>query len=149
VPSRFLSEVPVELIEPVDIESEKALRGDTFLPGKTPEEVLSQVDAEYAEMGADWKVLPGAYKYSENQGGLAAARMGANSRRRTAMDHVAREPSTYAVGQKVKHPKFGPGKIVKIQPAGGGDYFLQINFETEGAKLLSELKAPLERVGEE
>jgi len=140
-PSRFLSEIPDELIEPADPESRKALRGETAIPGSLPESVRNRVDEQYAEIGEDWKVLPSAYRYAEAQGGLVGARL-----LRETREKETREPSKYAVGQKVRHPKFGVGKVTKIQPAGGGDYFLQVNFETEGAKLLSESKAPLEKL---
>ncbi len=148
-PSRFLAEIPGELIDPVDPESRLALHGEVGAPGVMPEIVRERVDDEYSEMGDDWTVLPGAYKYSENREGLAAARVrGKTGRDMIQEDTRAREPSAYTVGQMVKHPKFGVGKIVKIQPAGGGDYFLQIVFKDEGAKLLSESKAPLEKVEE-
>lgn len=145
-PSRFLAEIPDELIEPVDPESERALRGDEHPPGLVPEAYKEHVNREYSKMDGKWTVLPGAYKFAEQQGGLLSAKMG---RRRQAIDNEPREPSTYAVGQMVQHPKFGVGKITKIQPAGGGDYFLQINFDSEGAKLLSESKAPLEIINAE
>jgi DNA helicase-2/ATP-dependent DNA helicase PcrA len=145
IPSRFLAEIPENLIEPIDPESERALRGDETPPGRMPDAVREIVDREYSEMGSEWKILPSAYKFAEKQGGLVSARL---KNRRAKIDDEPREPSGYAVGQMVRHPKFGVGKITKIQPAGGGDYFLQINFESEGAKLLSESKAPLEKVEE-
>lgn len=149
-PSRFLAELPAKLIEPADYESERALLGDSQIPGRMPEEIRDRVEEKYSELGDDWTILPGAYKYAEKQGGLAAekVRRAGLGMRKKAEDEGPREPSAWAVGQTVKHPKFGKGKITKIQPAGGGDYFLQINFESEGAKLLSEKKAPLERVME-
>jgi len=146
IPSRFLAEIPENLIVAADEESLRALRGDPVPTGPVPSAVRETVDREYAEIGNDWTVLPSAYKYAEVRGGLAAAKVG---RKKPVADTTPREPSTYAVGQNVKHPKFGLGKITKIQPAGGGDYFLQINFESEGAKLLSEAKAPLELVESE
>jgi DNA helicase-2/ATP-dependent DNA helicase PcrA len=146
MPSRFLAEIPDNLIETNDPESERALKGDILPSTEVPDHYREKVDREYSEKGKDWVVLPGAYKYAEAQGGLAKARV--DRRRGHLEDDMPREPSKYAVGQYVKHVKFGEGKIVKIQPAGGGDYFLQINFEEEGAKLLSEQKAPLERVGD-
>lgn len=146
MPSRFLAEIPDHLIETNDPESERALKGDVLPSTDVPSHFREKVDREYSEKGKDWVVLPGAYKYAEAQGGLAKARVGGRIKR--PEDDTPREPSKYAVGQYVKHVKFGTGKIVKIQPAGGGDYFLQINFEEEGAKLLSEQKAPLERMGD-
>ncbi len=146
LPSRFLAEIPEDLIEPVDIASKMALRGDASIPGQVPDAVRETVKAEYSELDGDWTVLPGAYKFAEQQGELATVRA---NRRQAKLDEAPKEPSGYAVGQTVCHPKFGEGKITKIQPAGGGDYFLQINFTSEGAKLLSEEKAPLTLVEEE
>jgi hypothetical protein len=146
LPSRFLTEIPEELIEPVDVASKMALRGDASIPGQVPDSVREVVKAEYSELNGDWTVLPGAYKFAEQQGELATVRA---NRRQTRLDEAPKEPSGYAVGQTVRHPKFGEGKITKIQPAGGGDYFLQINFTSEGAKLLSEAKAPLTLVEDE
>ena len=144
-PSRFLSEIPDNLIETNDPESERALKGYGEPTSKVPEHFQEQVKKEYSEMGDGWTVLPGAYKFAEAQGGLAKAKVGSRSRR-SMSDEGPREPSSYKIGDMVRHEKFGEGKVVKIQPAGGGDYFLQINFRDEGAKLLSEQKAPLERI---
>ena len=149
MPSRFLSEIPEHLIETNDPESERALKGYTEPTSQVPEHFKELVKKEYQEMDGDWKVLPGAYRFAEAQGGLAKARVGDRGRGRKTEADAPREPSRYKVGDSVEHVKFGIGKITKIQPAGGGDYFLQINFKGEGAKLLSEQKAPLEKVENE
>jgi len=147
-PSNFFSEIPEKLIEPADNESKMALLGDSQSPGIMPGEIRERVDSHYSELGDEWTVLPGAYRHAEQQGGLAAERVkkaALGRGKKLPVDEGPREPSAWAVGANVTHPKFGKGKITRIQPAGGNDYFLQINFESEGAKLLSEKKAPLEK----
>jgi DNA helicase-2/ATP-dependent DNA helicase PcrA len=137
LPSRFLAEIPESLIEPADKESAKALRGEVEVKATVRPSTRETVDRDYEEMGEDWTVLPRAYEWAEEQEIQPPKPSGKAGRERA--------PSAYKVGEMVKHPSFGVGKIVKIQPAGGGDYFLQIKFEEEGQKLLSEEKAPLER----
>lgn len=151
LPSRFLAEIPRELIEPADPESERAMVGEVERGVRASSEMKEVVDKEYAEMGDDWNVLPRAYEWAQESGMISSgSEYVKESRVRSSAERsvVKEEPSAYKVGQMVKHPTFGVGKVVKIQSAGGGDHFLQINFESEGQKLLSELKAPLERVEE-
>ena len=149
MPSRFLKEVPGELIEPADEDSARALEGEIELKREVPGYVREKVEGEYEEYGEGWTVLPRAYKWAEMQGGGSPAKVAPRpegSRVSKSREATPQEPSKYAVGETVEHPTFGVGRIVKIQPAGGNDHFLQINFEKEGQKLLSEQKAPLKKV---
>ncbi|HDS29929.1 MAG TPA: ATP-dependent DNA helicase PcrA [Firmicutes bacterium] len=148
LPSRFLTEIPDGLIEPADPESRSALIGDFSIETRVDVETKDIVESEYTEMGDGWNVLPRAYEWAKESGMISS---GEQYQRKTRVKKSADDlrmnigPSAYKVGDTVKHPTFGTGKITKIQPA-GGDYFLQIYFETEGSKLLSELKAPLEKI---
>lgn len=56
---------------------------------------------------------------------------------------TAKNMQEYAVGDKVKHKKFGQGLIIQV----AGDE-LTINFETKGLKKLNKNLAPLERLSE-
>jgi DNA helicase-2/ATP-dependent DNA helicase PcrA len=150
-PSRFLNEMPHELIDPVDPDSARALEGDVELRKEVAPYVREKVEGEYDEYGEGWTVLPRAYKWAQEQAGVVrdpdAPRPKGTPIKKTRSTCPA-EPSKYAVGQTVRHPVFGLGKILKVQPSGGSDYFLHVNFEKEGSKLLSEQKAPLEVVCE-
>jgi DNA helicase II / ATP-dependent DNA helicase PcrA len=151
-PSRFLSEIPPQLIEPADADSARALIGDLERQAAYEPQVKDRVSNEYNEYGDGWTVLPRAYKWQSEQPGGSGAGAGFRPKGGTpvkkAVDDTPRRPSKYSVGQTVEHPTFGVGKIIKIQSVGGGDYFLQINFQKEGPKLLSEEKAPLTMVEE-
>jgi DNA helicase-2/ATP-dependent DNA helicase PcrA len=143
-PSRFLDEIPDNLIEPLDPESAMALKGDLEPKYQPPMQIRKSVDQEYDEYGDDWTVLPRAYEWAqETKFREQVMRPSGGKRVRREEDSGLREPSKFAVGQIVEHPVFGVGRVVKIQPAGGNDHFIQVNFEKEGAKLLSEQKAPL------
>ena len=55
--------------------------------------------------------------------------------------------SQYKVGNIINHPKFGQGKIIRINPVGGDDNFLTIQFDDKtGKKVFSEQKAPIEKL---
>ena len=41
----------------------------------------------------------------------------------------------FKLGDKVRHKAFGPGVINKLTPM-GGDYLIEINFESAGTKKL-------------
>ncbi|HEX9743939.1 MAG TPA: UvrD-helicase domain-containing protein [bacterium] len=151
IPSRFFSEIPGELIMPTDKISRRALEGEVEQEMRVPSKMRNLVDEQYSGMGEGWNVLPRAYEWAEEKRRDSMVNSGTRDkllgRLREAKD-TPKIPSTYTVGERVKHPTFGEGKVVKIQQAGGGDHFLQINFEETGQKLLSELKAPLERLTE-
>jgi len=141
-PSRFLSEIPPQLIEPVDTESARALMGDLENREGVAPQVRQRVESQYNEYGGGWKVMPRAYKWEDQQPSKGPRPRGGTPVK-PGKDDSPKEPSKYVVGQMVEHPTFGVGKIIKIQSVGGGDYFLQIHFNKEGPKLLSEEKAPL------
>lgn len=152
-PSRFLKEIPRNLIEPADIDSARALDGDIEVSWglwrrDEPRYRGAFEEDEYEEeeeFGDGWVVLPAA--------GRVAPRASARPEKAPGGDRRVRQsrpaqPSRFEVGQYVKHPVFGYGRIQKIQPSGNDDYFLLVDFRTEGSKLLSEMKAPLEAVSE-
>ena len=51
----------------------------------------------------------------------------------------------FAVGDKVRHPKWGEGIVASTEGA-GGDGLLTINFPNFGQKMLMLKYAPLEKV---
>lgn len=148
LPSRFLQEVPENLIEPLDYESSLALKGFVETPRQIKPEVRHLVESEYSQFGEGWTILPRAYEWASEQrksfSSVNNSSSQTNSRKRKSEEPD--KPSGYKVGEQVRHPVFGLGIVSRIQPAGGNDYFLQIDFETEGPKLLSEQKAPLEKI---
>ena len=56
-------------------------------------------------------------------------------------------PSAFMKDERVSHETFGEGAIVDVRDA-GGDHFLLIRFDDHGTRLLSENKAPLQKIEE-
>ncbi|MEO6906759.1 MAG: hypothetical protein ABI210_02610, partial [Abditibacteriaceae bacterium] len=57
-------------------------------------------------------------------------------------------PTTYEMGDRLRHPKFGDGLIVKMSPHGGNSEWVEIAFLQPGigTKKLAVHYAPLEKV---
>lgn len=56
-------------------------------------------------------------------------------------------PSIYRRDDRITHETFGEGSVLEVRDA-GGDHFLLIRFDEHGTRLLSENKAPLQKVNE-
>lgn len=56
------------------------------------------------------------------------------------------EPAVFQVGDRVRHPKFGPGEIAEIMQDRRGTVTLAIQFDDAGRKILDPAFARLERV---
>jgi len=58
-------------------------------------------------------------------------------------------PPTYEMGDRLRHPKFGEGLVVKMSPHGGNSEWVEIAFLQPGigTKKLAVHYAPLEKVG--
>jgi DNA helicase-2/ATP-dependent DNA helicase PcrA len=54
-------------------------------------------------------------------------------------------PSAFMKDERVAHTSFGKGTVIEIRDA-GGDHFLLIRFDDHGTRLLSENKAPIEKI---
>ncbi|MBK5939158.1 DNA helicase II [Halochromatium roseum] len=100
-PSRFLREVPAELIEEV--------RG-----GGVSRSQGGRAASGFGAMG------------------FRAARAGAGSKVGAA---AADASGGFQLGQRVRHPKFGPGVVLNAEGHGSGAR-IQVNFESAGAKWL-------------
>jgi len=53
------------------------------------------------------------------------------------------DPSSIRKGDRVKHPRFGVGKVQTVDPV-AGDAILTISFEAGGLKRMMARQAPLE-----
>ena len=84
------------------------------------------------------KNIPKGCSYSEKTNPWGAAQR-AQIKPKTSFSAPAPKSSPalpdFALGDNVKHKAFGSGVIVKLTPM-GGDYLVEINFETVGMKKL-------------
>jgi DNA helicase-2/ATP-dependent DNA helicase PcrA len=55
------------------------------------------------------------------------------------------EPAKFAAGDRVRHATWGDGVVTSVSAA-GRDYFVSIQFPDVGVKMLSESKAPIEKI---
>lgn len=132
LPSRFLKEVPGDLIE--------AARGSRSEPGETRR---YEPDSDYSEEYRG-RSQRGAYGGSRYNGaptrtpyGRGASRM-AGERTRVGREHA--EP---LIGVRVRHPKYGIGTVIGVEGE-GEDRKLTVSFEDYGPKKLVERYANLQ-----
>jgi DNA helicase II / ATP-dependent DNA helicase PcrA len=116
-PSRFLAEVPGHLVEAAD--------GSLAGPGETRR---YEPDPEYYES---------QFRH--------ARKPAATSVRRSADARQANEATNRLIGQRVRHPSFGIGTILKIEDD-GDDRRLTVNFRDYGTKKFIERYAHLQIV---
>ncbi|MCH8109486.1 MAG: ATP-binding domain-containing protein, partial [Chloroflexi bacterium] len=129
VPSRFLADIPQELI---------------LVSGQT-------ASAPKAKPAASW--TPGSGKKSLTRANSTAIgsvrriqRDDSNPKPRRTRDTPAPVKPTYATGDKVRHSKFGEGIVMSCTPS-GGDFEVTVAFkESNGVKRLLLSFAPLEKV---
>ena len=101
--SRFVKEIPKDLID-----------GNVWEPKKSSYEESVQVSEPYKKLA---KKPVTAQKYKTRNFG----------------SKIEKEPLDYAVGDRVKHKKFGEGDVVLIND-GGRDYEVTVEFDTAGRK---------------
>ena len=53
---------------------------------------------------------------------------------------------TYGLDERVRHPSFGDGTVIQIEPGRGTEVMIQVKFDTIGVKKLSTGLAPLTRI---
>ncbi len=53
---------------------------------------------------------------------------------------------TYGLDERVRHPSFGDGTVIQIDPGRGTEVMIQVKFDTVGVKKLSTGLAPLTRI---
>ncbi len=101
--SRFVKEIPKDLLD-----------GNVWEPKKSSYEESVQVSEPYKKLA---KKPVTAQKYKTRNFG----------------SKIEKEPLDYAVGDRVKHKKFGEGDVVLIND-GGRDYEVTVEFDTAGRK---------------
>jgi hypothetical protein len=53
---------------------------------------------------------------------------------------------TYGLDERVRHPSFGDGTVIQVEPGRGTEVMIQVKFDTVGVKKLSTGLAPLTRI---
>jgi len=117
-PSRFVGEIPKELVDSQD------------------ETVRS-----YSAYGSD---RPGAGRSALGRAGTGAAPA---AKKRPLAQAAAPAAFDFKVGERVRHRVFGPGTILTITPM-GGDHLVEVAFDKVGTKKIMATFARLERSGE-
>lgn len=117
-PSRFLSEIPEDLLEKTKSRDWKTLKTGENTPRSAQEMRARSVMA--------------AHSFGQVAGGHA-------------VNSGAKASKTYQPGEKVSHSTFGEGTIVSVM-AMGNDSMLEINFNSVGNKKLMANFAPLSKI---
>ncbi len=115
-PSRFVDEIPAELIDNVSKTSITTAQKIMFRPQET------RTEKSYT--------IPKHYQSKTETAPVKSASSG---------------KETYKVGDAVMHNAFGKGVILSVQPV-GGDYFLEIAFEKASTKKIMATYAKLKKL---
>ena len=115
-PSRFVDEIPAELIDNVSKASITTAQRAMFRPQETRSEKSYTIPKRY----------PASVETSAKQTATGGK-------------------ETYKVGDTVLHNAFGKGVILSVQPV-GGDYFLEIAFEKASTKKIMAAYAKLKKL---
>jgi DNA helicase-2/ATP-dependent DNA helicase PcrA len=84
--------------------------------------------------------------FSSSRGGGEPQQGGRSRWDEDSQEQPAAAASIYAPGQRVKHPKFGPGKVLEASPM-GGETRLVVQFDVAGRKTLIASFARLQVIG--
>ena len=138
LPSRFLGELPQEIVANVDNPQAFPLPNDAPCDGVPPperryEHLPEESGYQYRERRHEQAQRPSGYK-SGNTGG--------KSERRYERDEPDEEGRP-RLGAKVKHPKFGSGTVIQLSGA-GDELMVTVSFSRHGRKTLLAKIARLE-----
>ncbi len=120
VPSRFLSEIPVDFVEEIDKTDYNSYADKPYTEyAKRDRESAGDDDYQYDAGGGDYDELP-EFNYEESQDDIELAS-----------------------GDIVKHAIFGRGRVVKVAPSSST---IHVDFNNVGMKKLALEYANLERI---
>ncbi len=129
LPSRFLAEVPLDLVE--------AAAGSQSEPGETRR---YEADSEFSE-GRNYRQRSAYGQYSYRRESPPQPSYGrAPARRSTAASRASGDP---LIGTRVRHSKFGLGTIIEVEGE-GEERRLTVSFQDHGPKKLLERYANLQ-----
>lgn len=138
MPSRFVSEIPESLLDDEAKENieKRSRKSENYLDKEyaQAEGILSRIGSGYGKIEA---------KSSKSKFGLSVDSFLKNIGGGAIKPSSGASKTTYTVGMKIKHKKFGIGIIKNIEPE-GEDIKLEIQFETSGFKRLMANYTPLE-----
>jgi len=129
LPSRFLAEVPMDLIE--------AAAGSQSEPGETRR---YEADPELSEDYGYRRQRPSYGQSAYRRDAPPRSSYGRSPARRSAESRVSGDP---LVGMRVRHSKFGLGTIIEVEGE-GEDRRLTVSFQDHGPKKLLERYANLQ-----
>ena len=134
-PSRFLKEIPEELCD--------IMRYNAFHTGSYSNNGYGTYSENFASNRRS--------NYSEYAGGYINRPTGQsqnNAYKTQSIKHKEQKPAMqYSKGMRVKHKVFGEGTVLNITPM-GGDYLLEIAFDTVGTKKLMSNFVKMEIINE-
>ena len=122
--SRFVKEIPKHYLEYEEKAFGYAPANMDRIPSRKPAEQVIQLKA-YGKNNPYTRPATANVNPSANPGFGKAFPMG----------NTASVPSSYEVGDKVRHIKFGNGEVIDVIPA-GGDQEIVVNFDRVGEKHL-------------
>lgn len=133
-PSKFIDEIPSELIEDIT-------------PSQNRYAASYFSSSPYGSGGFASDPVYGSTVYSSmsHNKGSSAARTELNSKSTVNSHSTTTESMGFRKGDSVMHKKFGKGLVLGVQPL-GNDILLEIAFETVGTKRLMEKMARLEKI---
>ncbi|MCD6216849.1 UvrD-helicase domain-containing protein [bacterium] len=138
--SRFLTEMPLDIINGLDMTITQHGKDDedtNHFPNFKRESKAKQ--KSFLDFDDDIEPMPSDEEVIVTRDESKQQKHGKQRKPQLA--------SQYKVGNKISHPKFGQGEIVRINPVGGDDNFLTIQFDDKtGKKVFSEQKAPIEKL---
>jgi DNA helicase-2/ATP-dependent DNA helicase PcrA len=137
-PSRFLSEIPAELIEAAEGSTADAGDGRRYVPDPEFEDYRSR--QRYAGRPRYGSARSTAGSRSTSASSSAAPRFGG----RAGGSGSSRPRANPLIGVRVRHPKYGSGTILSVEGE-GDDRRLTVSFPGYGAKKLVERYANLTR----
>ena len=125
LPSRFLSEIPPELMETISV--------DSYSSGYNPPQAPVRLGAESL-----FKPKP------RNPGAFKGQTFNTVESITAALEAKSASAKKFKYGDAVNHPKFGRGQVLKVEKA-GDDLKITVSFPGKGMKKLLQSYAKLEK----
>ena len=142
IPSRFLSEVPQDLVE-VSGKTNTYLKNDNYSYSSNNGNNSKVVTSSFKQNSSNYESK--FFTETKPKYGVSVDSFLKNMGSTSNIVNDKKDISKYEVGVNVKHKKFGIGEIVKVEEE-GEDLKLEIIFENFGLKRLMANFTPLEIV---
>ena len=140
LPSRFIREIPEELLERASAHPAGSMNKGSFGYNQS---MRTQYGASgYGTNRSERRPSSG---FSGASSQTAARRVGFSASFTSAAQPAHSSDASFRIGECVMHRTFGHGRIIGVKGS-GADQILQIAFEGKGIKELSAAVAPIEKL---